>query len=753
MSEMGDALRSCMEQLFLLREEKERIIIEATKTISSGQKKTRDLQQKFEDASKRFDNVMAENYNLRNTVDSKEELIKELKESKAHLDQKLNEATARLEFSQKHCASLQYEVRMLQNELEIRNKEREYDLKSIDAAQKQQQESMKKITALEAECQKLRTMVQKRLPGPSAFAKMKDEVKQQGISFVDSGRRRPRKAVRPKLDVEHSVSEGCLVKLQELGDENRHLRQLLTKEESDLQFLKLKSVDEACKLSVLQRQLEKLSGHHDLTENNHSEPMISAFSSKLEHSGSGQQRVYQSRQRRVTGSDMQLLIDPLEVEKLEMPSRPSSAPHQSVPDVSDTDSKMVISETVHGDLKPDDGFSGKHPEWIQDVLKVIIHMHQVSNISFSGILDKVTHALRSEISAKGNGSANLFYDRLEIDKMVATLMERVRRMIERSTENNIMTFRSLILEKSELTLRFEHLIHVCNDVLDGKANLERFFHEICLILEWIVNQCFSYLEGLDTVDHITNISDGNESPGTLSTHEKDAMQSAKSEMVLAIQEVANESVETTESQVPDEISENSTQIQLTTSKLDEELFAVRQELANSCQENHSLYCQAESSASDGTREQLAEESGKELITTSAISASAKKLAECQETIANLSKQFDALQNPANADALDKEKLETPVENLAEAYTKPEDFSSSTAEDTACMKHTEADATEKNLEHEQDSGAGPNAANSGSTLTVVRPTGPKSPRTSIPVDAKKKKRRASLLSRLVFRKKA
>ena len=39
---------------------------------------------------------------------------------------------------------------MLREELEIRNKEREYDLRSIHAAEKQQQESVKKIAALEA---------------------------------------------------------------------------------------------------------------------------------------------------------------------------------------------------------------------------------------------------------------------------------------------------------------------------------------------------------------------------------------------------------------------------------------------------------------------------------------------------------------------------------------------------------------------------------------------------------------------------
>uniref|UniRef100_A0A0A9BKA0 Filament-like plant protein 7 n=1 Tax=Arundo donax TaxID=35708 RepID=A0A0A9BKA0_ARUDO len=757
MNEMGDALRSCMEQLLLVREEKEHLIIEATNAISSEQKKTRDLQQKFEDANKQFEKVIGENCNFRNTIDSKENLIKELKESKAYLDQKLTDATARLEFSQKQCASLNYEVRMLQKELEIRNKEREYDLKSIDAAQKQQQESMKKITALEAECQRLRTMVQKRLPGPAALAKMKDEVKRQGTSSVENGARRPRTAVQPQLRARHSMSEGYLVKLQELGDENRHLMQLLAKKESDLQFLQLKYVDEACKLSVLQRQLEELSGRgrHDSRENNHSEPVVSALASKLE---SGKQRVSQSRSRRITGSDMQLLVDPLEIEKLEVASRPSSAPHQCVPDVPLTDSKTVVSETAYRDLISDDGFSDKYPEWIQDVLKVIISKHQVSKISAAGILDEVTRALRSEISAKGNGAANWFYDRPEIDKMVATLTERVRCLVEKFTENNSTSFRSFLHERSELILRFEHLIHVCSDVLGGKSNLERFIDEVCLILEWMVNNCLFCLDGQDTVDYTTHNSDGNESLRTLSIHEKNAMDSAKSEMVLAMeQETQKESVETTEGQIQDEIIESHSQSVFISSKLYGELSAVRQELGDNCQEKHSVYCETESAASDVGKEQLAEEEGKQLIKTSAISAAAKKLAECQETIANLSIQLDAMQSPTNADALDKEKCDTlplPDANLvAEDYSKPVDFSSPTNEKPTCMKeHSEPDATENNVEQEQDSGSDAKADKSGPTPTVTRPMVPKSPRTSVSVDVRKKKRRASLLSRLVFRKK-
>ncbi|PAN38989.1 hypothetical protein PAHAL_7G211300 [Panicum hallii] len=758
MDETGEALRCCVEQLLLVRDEKERLVIEAANKISSEQKKAQDSQQKFEDANKQFEKVIAENYNLRNTVDSKEKLIRELKESKAHSDQKLTDATARLEFSRKQCTSLKYEVRILREELEIRNKEREYDLRSIHAAQKQQQESVKKIAALEAECQRLRTMVQKRLPGPAALAKMKDDVKRQGASSAENGTRRPRAAIQPQLRARHSVSEGYQVKLQELGEENRHLRQLLAQKESDLQFVQSKYVDEACKLSILQKQHEELpGGSHRLTENNHPERMVRALA-KLDHSRSGKLQVSQirSRGRRITGSDIQLLVDPLEIEKLERTSRPSSAPHQCE-DTPDTDSKMVVSETVHRDLIPDDAFSDEYPEWIQDVLKVILHKHQVSKISVASIIDEVTHALRSEISAEGNDVAHLSCNRAEIDKMVATLIERVGSMVERSTKDNVTRFPSFHHEKSELTLRLEHLVHVCRAVLDGTANLEKLTYEVCLILEWIVSQCFLYLDGLDVVDHITNNSYGNESLRTLSIHEKDALQSTNSEMAFGIQqEKQQELIETTEGQIPDVTLENHSQIEFT-SNLDEELLAVNHGQGDSCQEQHPVYRETESVASDGSKEKIAGE-GEKQKTTSAISAAAKKLAECQETIANLSKQLHALESPASADASDKQKCGTlppaAASLLAEADPKPEDLGPPTSEEAARTKeHSEPDATERSPEHE-DPGTGAKARRSGSSTPIVaRPMVPRSPRASGSADARKKKRRASLLSRLVFRKKA
>ncbi|KAF0893052.1 hypothetical protein E2562_021315 [Oryza meyeriana var. granulata] len=758
MTEMEDSLRSCTEQLLLVREEKERLIIEAADKLSLEQKKVQGLQQKLEDANKRFAKVTTENYNLRNIVNSKDKVISELSESEALLNQKLTDATARLEFTHKQCASLQYEVRMLQKELEIRNKEREYDLKSIDAAQKHQQESVKKITALEAECQRLRTMVQKRLPGPAALAKMKDEVERRGTSCVDNGRRRPRIPAQPSsylVTPRHSMSEGYLVKMQELDDENRHLRQLLAKKENDLQFVQLQYADEASKLSVVQRQLKELAGSHDQDENNRPEPWANSLVSKGEHFRVGKQHASHSRGRRIAGSDMQLLVDLSEIEKLEMTSRPSSAPHQCVLDASDTDSKTALTETFCQDLTLEDGLLDKYPEWIQDVLELIIKKHQALKISVDAILDEIRSALRSEISDKGNDATNLIYDQAVIDSMVATLVERVSCMIERSTGNSVVSFHSFLHDKSELTCQLEHLIHVCSDVLDGKANLKKFIDEVCLTLEWTVNQYLYCVDGLETVDCITNDFDGNLSMRSLNMQEKQPMQSANLKVVVGVQqEVQKEPFETTKVQIPGNPVENHSQVQFVTCKLDKKLLAVRQDHGDNSQEKQSVYYEEESATAVGSVQLLPEEEGKQL-TNLAISAAAEKLAECQETITSLSKKLQALKCPANADCVDKKKadnLHLLVANIAaEEDAKLDNFSSPLSGEVACKK--EHDGPEKL--QEQDVGMGHKVDNNGSTEVVLRPVIPKSPLTTVSVDMKKRKKKqvGSLLSRLIFRKKA
>jgi hypothetical protein len=66
---------------------------------------------------------------------------------------------------EKENANLKYEAHALNKELAIRNEEREYERKAAEIASKQHLDSVKKIAKLEEECNRLRVLMSKKLPG------------------------------------------------------------------------------------------------------------------------------------------------------------------------------------------------------------------------------------------------------------------------------------------------------------------------------------------------------------------------------------------------------------------------------------------------------------------------------------------------------------------------------------------------------------------------------------------------------------
>ncbi|KMZ62559.1 hypothetical protein ZOSMA_455G00010 [Zostera marina] len=58
-------------------------------------------------------------------------------------------------------------------QVEIRTEEKNMSVRSVQVTNKQHLEDVKKMTKLEAECQRLRGFVRKKLSGPAALAQMK----------------------------------------------------------------------------------------------------------------------------------------------------------------------------------------------------------------------------------------------------------------------------------------------------------------------------------------------------------------------------------------------------------------------------------------------------------------------------------------------------------------------------------------------------------------------------------------------------
>ncbi|KAL7175174.1 hypothetical protein ACSBR2_028889 [Camellia fascicularis] len=85
--------------------------------------------------------------------------------------------------------------RLVANSLQLRanrngyrSEEKNMCVRSAEVANKQHLEGVKKIAKLEAECQRLRGLVRKKLPGPAALAQMKLEVENLGWDYEETRR-------------------------------------------------------------------------------------------------------------------------------------------------------------------------------------------------------------------------------------------------------------------------------------------------------------------------------------------------------------------------------------------------------------------------------------------------------------------------------------------------------------------------------------------------------------------------------------
>uniref|UniRef100_A0A0D3F7L4 Filament-like plant protein 7 n=1 Tax=Oryza barthii TaxID=65489 RepID=A0A0D3F7L4_9ORYZ len=704
MSEMEGALRSCMEQLLIAREEREQIIVEAASEISSEKKKARELQRKLDAATKKAAKLAAENSSLAKALDAKDAAIGELRESKSASDGELAGARARLDAAQKQAASLQYEVRMLQKELEIRGQEREYDLQSVDASRRQQAESQKKIALLEGECQRLRAMHET----PAAAAK-----------------------------------------LRAVEDENKALKQTLAKRDAELQFVQMKYADEACKLSVLQRQLSELTEENKQLSDAHgqTESWASALISELE----------QFRAAKLQGaaaSEMSLLDDFAEIERLEMASG-----GQGLRSPKNAHSEAISSEKNGKDTVIENGVSNGQPEWVQDMCKLVMQKHETSGENIDTILEEITRALDQSANNQKGDDLNGSYDWSIVKEMVSSLTEKITSVIGISEEGNVASSQKLLLDRSEFCARLEHLVHVCHDLLHGKTDLEKFVHEVCLVLEYIINQYkhISFQEQSDTVNNDTENLDGE---GSFSNMNGGCdINSPKSASALDIQtEALEESIQLVEGRKTDHILVNQEE-----SQLDEELTRVILDQDEKISQENSASCEIESPHDHPSAETLAEKEEKHLASSSEISAAAEKLAECQETITNLSRQLRALKSPAVSGNLDSpmpnsrpSSSDYKPQSLACILAEGEDSSTEDAispatKEVRSKKEPDA-ASRKSVAQDGSVNAALKAVEEELTQTVVHPIFPEPSQETISSDLKKKRRSPSLLGRIMFRKK-
>ncbi|XP_061363625.1 filament-like plant protein 7 [Gastrolobium bilobum] len=469
-SYLDGALKECMQQLRFVREEQGHRIHDAVmKASKEFEKEYMVLEEQLSETSKRLTKAEIENSHLNKSIFTRENLIEDLKRQLTQAEADHSALMIRLDSTEKDNASLKYEIRVLEKEFEIRNEEREFNRRTADASHKQHLESVKKIAKLESECQRLRVLVRKRLPGPAALVKMKNEVEMLGR---DSLEMRRNKLNSTSLMVESSADSSPETTIRRINalteqlcameEENKTLKESLNRKMNELQFSRVMLSRTASKLLQLESQVEESSKGQVIVEQPRSnltsrefslasmsdvgsddkvscaESWASALISELDHFRSGKQKESLSC-KSVGASDINLMDDFVEMEKLAVVSV------EKAPDISCVSFKAVnenngFSETRKNETTPEavgkeiipvsdhisnispsnqktssiDLSKGNIPNWLQDVVKMVSEQSCVTHKNPDDILEDIRVALRylnnpdpcDFDSSKGSGHAD-----------------------------------------------------------------------------------------------------------------------------------------------------------------------------------------------------------------------------------------------------------------------------------------------------------------------------------------------------------
>lgn len=340
------ALKECMQQLRFIRDEQENRIHDAVSNASKEFEKTRFLlEKKLADAGQKLSRLGSENTQLSMALMAKEKATGHLKGEIDRAEADFSALMTRLESVEKDNASLRYEVRVLEKELEIRNEEREFNRRTADVAHKQHLESVKKIAQLDSECQRLRILVRKRLPGPAALAKMKTEVEMLGKDHAKMRIRKsnpfPNGSVdltsetapdTPNRNINFLSEQLCM-----LEEENRTLKEALNKRANELILSRMTNAQTTAELEKYLPSAQELSvtslsdmGSDDI--GGCSESWASALMSELEHF-KNEKQIGPPSSISVGASDINLMDDFAEMEKLAVEStvNPLGSVHHALP--------------------------------------------------------------------------------------------------------------------------------------------------------------------------------------------------------------------------------------------------------------------------------------------------------------------------------------------------------------------------------------------------------------------------------------
>ncbi|KAD2393345.1 hypothetical protein E3N88_40322 [Mikania micrantha] len=356
---LDGALKECMRKIINLKEEHEQtvhdVVLSKTKQF---EKMKLEFDAKIANLDQELMRAAAENAAVSRSLQDRSNMLIKISEEKSQAEAEIEVLKSNIESCEREINSLKYELHIVAKELEIRNEEKNMSVRSAEVANKQHLEGVKKISKLEAECQRLRGLVRKKLPGPAALAQMKLEVDSLGRDY---GEPRVKKSpVKPPTPVtsQHfaSVPDFSLDNIQKCQKENdllserllameeetKMLKEALAKRNTELQASRSICAKTVSKLQSLQSQLQSNSQLKTVTIQNASNPpsvasvseegndddvsiagsWATTLISELPHNK--KDKTNESPQRPENENRLELMDDFLEMEKLACSSNDSA---------------------------------------------------------------------------------------------------------------------------------------------------------------------------------------------------------------------------------------------------------------------------------------------------------------------------------------------------------------------------------------------------------------------------------------------
>ncbi|KAK1360576.1 filament-like plant protein 4 [Heracleum sosnowskyi] len=279
-SHLDGALKECMRQIRNLKEQHEEklheIVLNKTKQCDMIKSK---LETEIGNLEQELLRSASENAAISRSLQDRSNMLIKISEEKAQAEGDIEQLKSNIDSCEREINSLKYELHIVAKELEIRNEEKNMSVRSAEVANKQHLEGAKKIAKLEAECQRLRGLVRKKLPGPAAMAQMKLEVENLGRDYGETRVRRspvkpptsPHMSQLSEFSLDgaqkhHKENELLTERLLVMEEETRMLKEALAKRNSELQASRSVCAKTMSKLQSLEAQLQVNNQHRSIAK-------------------------------------------------------------------------------------------------------------------------------------------------------------------------------------------------------------------------------------------------------------------------------------------------------------------------------------------------------------------------------------------------------------------------------------------------------------------------------------------------------